>query len=154
MTVDKQEIAKEIEEIVSRETRAWDTQDVELLLSIFHPDMVWPWPPNPQAHDPATWEIPMGRFNYERWKQDYQDMFDTHKLAHNKRAIRRIEVSDEGDGAFAVLDIDTLWVDSDGSPNHWLGRVCKVYTRVDSKWKLIMHTGVLDYSLVSKDWSI
>ena len=29
-----------IREVVERETRAWDTQDVELLLSIFHPDMV------------------------------------------------------------------------------------------------------------------
>jgi hypothetical protein len=33
---------EEIEEIVNRETRAWDTQDVDLMLSIFHPDMVWP----------------------------------------------------------------------------------------------------------------
>ena len=31
---------KEIEEIVNRETVAWDTKDVELLLSLFHPDMV------------------------------------------------------------------------------------------------------------------
>ncbi len=37
-------IKQEIEEIVNRETRAWDTQDVELLMTIFHPDMVWPWP--------------------------------------------------------------------------------------------------------------
>ena len=36
----------EINEIVDRETRAWDTQDVELLLSVLHPDMVWPWPPD------------------------------------------------------------------------------------------------------------
>ncbi len=35
-------IRKEIEEIVNRETKAWDTQDVETLLTIFHPDMVWP----------------------------------------------------------------------------------------------------------------
>ena len=35
---------REVQEIVDRETRAWDTQDVELLLGILHPDMVWPWP--------------------------------------------------------------------------------------------------------------
>jgi hypothetical protein len=30
----------EIKEIVDRETRAWDTKNVDLLISIFHPDMV------------------------------------------------------------------------------------------------------------------
>ena len=30
----------EIEEIVNRETRAWDTRDVDLLMSVLHPDMV------------------------------------------------------------------------------------------------------------------
>jgi hypothetical protein len=32
-----------IANLVNSETKAWDTQDVELLLSILHPDMVWPW---------------------------------------------------------------------------------------------------------------
>jgi hypothetical protein len=32
----------EIQEIVDRETEAWDTQDVTLLLFVFHPHMVWP----------------------------------------------------------------------------------------------------------------
>jgi ketosteroid isomerase-like protein len=54
-------------------------------------------------------------------------------------------VSEQGDGAFAVVDIDTLWVDSKGEKNHWKGRVCKVYTKIDREWKLIMHTGVLEY---------
>jgi hypothetical protein len=36
----KDETRKEIKEIVNRETRAWDTKDVELLMTIFHPDMV------------------------------------------------------------------------------------------------------------------
>jgi hypothetical protein len=31
-----------IKELVDRQTRAWDTKDVKLLLTIFHPDMVWP----------------------------------------------------------------------------------------------------------------
>ncbi len=33
----------EIIEIVNRETKAWDTKDVNMLLSVFHKDMVWPW---------------------------------------------------------------------------------------------------------------
>ena len=32
-------------EIINTETEAFDTKNIELLLSIFHPDMVWPWPP-------------------------------------------------------------------------------------------------------------
>ena len=53
----------EIEEIVDRETRAWDRQDVELLLSVFHHQMVWPWPPEPTSHDPIGWVMPFGRFD-------------------------------------------------------------------------------------------
>jgi hypothetical protein len=47
----------EIREIVDRETRGWDTQDVGLLLSVFHPDMVWPWPNSPTSHDPMEWRL-------------------------------------------------------------------------------------------------
>jgi ketosteroid isomerase-like protein len=136
----------EIEEMVHRETRAWDTQDAELLVSIMHPDMVWPWPKTPQSHDPADWVLEWGRYDYDRWRSGWQRLFDTHTLAHNRREIRKIEISKEGDGAFAVVDIDTLWVDAEGRHNHWKGRVCKVYTRVGGEWKMIMHTGVLEYA--------
>ena len=136
----------EIREIVDRETRAWNTKDVELLLTVFHPDMVWPWPPNADAHDPIEWVLEQGRFNRERWRRGWQDLFDTHRLARNERVLRKVVLSREGDGAFAVVDIDTLWVDAAGHENRWKGRVCKVYTRIGDQWKLIMHTGVLDYS--------
>ncbi len=141
-------IEKEIEEIISRETKAWDTQDANLLVTVFHPDMVWPWPPHPKAHNPMGWIFVQGRFNHERWKKGWQELFDTHSLVHNKRKIKKIVVSEQGDGAFAVVDIDTLWVDSRGQKNHWKGRTCKVYTKIDSEWKLIMHTGVLDYKKI------
>ncbi|MCU1309260.1 MAG: hypothetical protein JWO20_385 [Candidatus Angelobacter sp.] len=45
----------QIEEIVNRETRAWDTKDVALLMTIFHPDMVWPFPRTAQSHDLMDW---------------------------------------------------------------------------------------------------
>ncbi|HWQ03701.1 MAG TPA: nuclear transport factor 2 family protein [Candidatus Nitrosotenuis sp.] len=134
-----------IEEIVNRETRAWDTQDVDLLLSVFHPDMVWPWPPTAHHHDPADWVFVMGRFHRERWRAIWQQLFDTHKLVHNQRSIRKIVVSKEGDGAFAVVDIDTLWQDASGNQSHWKGRVCKVYSLCGQEWKMTMHTGVLQY---------
>ena len=55
-----------IQEIVDRETRAWDTKDVPLLLSVFHPDMVWAWPPHAMAHDPVEWRLSIGRFDAQR----------------------------------------------------------------------------------------
>jgi ketosteroid isomerase-like protein len=37
-------VRAQIKEMVDRETRAWDTKDATLLMTIFHPDMVWPFP--------------------------------------------------------------------------------------------------------------
>jgi ketosteroid isomerase-like protein len=135
----------EVREIVRRETRAWDTKDVKLLLTIFHPDMVWPWPPDARSHDPATWVFWAGRYNYERWRANWQDLFDTHELVHNRREIVKIVLTEQGDGAFAVVDVDTLWRDREGRDFHWQGRACKVYAKVGGEWKMTMHTGLLDY---------
>ena len=138
-----------IEELVHHETRAWDTQDVDLLLSILHPDMVWPWPPDASAHDPIDWVLEWGRYDGDRWRRKWQELFDTHDLVHNRRILRRIEVAAEGDGGFAVVDVDTLWRRRvDGARNHWSGRACKIYTRLPgAEWKLIAHIGLLDYAL-------
>lgn len=138
-------VVAEIEEIVNRETRAWDTRDAGLLLSVFHPDMVWPWPPDARAHDPLDWVFVAGRYNHERWSRDWQTLFDTHELVHNRRVIRKVVVTAEGDGALAVVDVDTLWRDSSGRDFHWKGRACKVYSKVGDEWKMTMHTGLLDY---------
>jgi ketosteroid isomerase-like protein len=135
----------EIVEMVNRETRAWDTQDADLLISLFHPDMVWPWPKSPSSHDPMDWELVMGKFDKDRWSKEWQKLFDNFSLVHNKREIKKIELSVEKDGAMAVVDIDTLWMDKEGTQNHWKGRVCKVYAKVDGEWKMTMHTGVLEY---------
>jgi len=40
---------------VDLETEAWNTKNPDLFLSMVHPDMVWPWPPTADAHDPADW---------------------------------------------------------------------------------------------------
>ena len=139
-------IESEIREIVNRETRAWDTQDVRLLLSVFHPDMVWPWPPTSSHHDPVDWVFWAGRYDYERWSRNWQQLFDTHELVHNRREIKKVVVTPEEDGAFAVVDVDTLWRDSEGREQHWKGRACKVYSKVGGGWKMTMHTGLLDYA--------
>lgn len=140
------EIEKQIQEIVDRETNAWDTQDVDLLLSIFHEDMVWPWPEKNTDHDPMKWVMFLGRFDYARWKEIYTKFFKQYRLVHNRRETKKVTVSDQHDAALAVVDIDTLWVDREtGEKNHWMGRTCKVYSFVGSEWKMIMHTGVLQY---------
>lgn len=137
---------REIIEIINRETTAWDTQDVELFLSIFHKDMVWPWPVNNSDHDPFKWELYLGKFNYSRWKKIYMKFFKEHKLIHNNRKIVKITISDEKDAAFAIVDIDTLWENKNTKEkNHWIGRVSKTYARINEEWKMTMHTGVLKY---------
>ena len=139
-------VRAEIEEIVHRETRAWDTRDVELLLSVFHHHMVWPWPPEPTSHDPIEWIMPFGRFDEQRWRENWEELFVTHDLVHNRRTIVRIEISPEENGAFAVVDVDTLWRSHGGGESHWLGRACKIYTKVGpSTWKMISQVGLLLY---------
>jgi len=139
-------IESEIQAIVDRETAAWDNLDADELVSIFHPDAVWPWPPSATTHDPAQWVFPMGRFDRERWRAGWVELFKDHELVHNRRRTIRIEVSAEGDGAFAVVDVDTLWRHrKTGFRFHWQGRACKGYTKCDDRWLLIFHTGLLDY---------
>ena len=87
----------------------------------------------------------LGRFDAERWRRGWRELFETHELIHNKRKIVKIVVSREKDGAFAVVDVDTLWRDGSGRDFHWKGRACKIYTKAGGEWKLIAHTGLLDY---------
>jgi ketosteroid isomerase-like protein len=137
---------EEIREIVDRETRAWDTQDVDLLLSVFHPDMVWPWPSRYDAHDPAEWRLVLGRFDDARWRRHYEQLFAEWELVHNRRRLVKTELSEQEDGAFAVVDIDTMWRrQGDSEEMRWRGRVCKVYSLVAGEWKMTMHTGALTY---------
>jgi len=136
----------ELRAMVDRETAAWDRQDAEALVDLFHPDMVWPWPPDSHAHDPETWVFPQGRFDRERWKAGWEDLFRTHALVHNERRTVRILVSEQSDGGFAVVDVDTLWRRrSDGMDFHWKGRAGKGYTKVGGRWLLIFHSGLLEY---------
>lgn len=140
------EIERQIEEMVHRETRAWDEQDVSALLDLFHPDMVWAWPPDPEAHDPVEWVFVLGRYDRDRWGGIWGELFASYELVRNRREIRRIQVTEEGDGALAVVDIDTRWRHrSSGTEERWTGRTCKVYTKLASGWKIVSHFGVLEY---------
>ena len=141
------DIEKQIQLLVDLETEAWNNKDAETLVSLFHPDMVWMWPKDEFAHDPTNWVFPLGRYNKERWKESWNEIFRTHELIHNKRKTIKIVVSEQRDGAFAVVDVDTLWRNIDtGKLDHWKGRACKGYTKVGDKWFLIYHTGLLNYS--------
>jgi ketosteroid isomerase-like protein len=86
-------IETEIQALVDKETAAWTDRDADTLVSLFHPDAVWPWPPTSAAHDPMEWVMPLGRFNRERWKRSWEALFATHDLVHNVRTTRRIVVS-------------------------------------------------------------
>ena len=55
----------------------------------------------------------------------------------------KIVVSEQGYGAFTVVDVDTLWRNRrSGRDFHWKGRACKGYTRVGGEWKLILPTPI------------
>jgi ketosteroid isomerase-like protein len=142
-----QEIEHEINVLIDLETKGWETKNPDLFLSIIHPDMAWPWPPTTDAHDPLHWVFVMGRFDRERWRRNWQELFDSHDLVHNKRNTVKIEISQEGDAALAVVDIDTLWQHKiTKKDSHWKGRVCKVYTRLATgEWKFYFQTGALNY---------
>jgi ketosteroid isomerase-like protein len=86
-----------------------------------------------------------GRYNPERWGRGWQELFDTHELVRNEREIRKIDASEEGNGAFAVVDIDTVWRDPEGNESRWKGRVCRVSSKFSGEWKMTMHTEVLEY---------
>ena len=124
-------IVKKIQEMVDLETQGWDTKNPDPFLSMIHPDMAWPWPPTADAHDPIDWVFVMGRFDRERWRKNWQELFDSNELVHNHRDTVKIEISHEQDAAFAVVDIDTLW-------RH------KV-TKEESHWKFYYQTGVLHF---------
>jgi ketosteroid isomerase-like protein len=143
-------VKQQIQALVDLETRGWDTKNPDLFLSMIHPDMAWPWPPTSSAHDPVDWVFILGRFNRERWRKNWQDLFDSHDLVHNRRDTVKIEVSAEQDAAFAVVDIDTFWRHKETKENsHWLGRVCKIYTKMpDGEWKMIFQTGALDFAKI------
>lgn len=137
---------RSIREMVDRETEAWNDQSVDGLLELFHPDMVWPWPPTAHDHDPRTWVLELGRFDRERWGRQWQELFDTHELVHNRRETLEIEVTDENDGGFVVVDVDTLWRHREtGEEFHWEGRATKVYALVDGDWKMTAHWGLLGF---------
>lgn len=140
-------LEKEIQEIIDRETTAWDTKSIPLLLSIFHPDMVWVWPTDSKNHDPMTWTSMHGKFDHERWTASYKEWFSTFVLVKNQRMTQKIFITKQGDGAFAVVDVDTLWKTPSGEESHWLGRTCKTYTKTAQGWKMISQVGVLDYKI-------
>ncbi|MFD1568159.1 DUF4440 domain-containing protein [Halolamina litorea] len=138
--------AAAIRAAVDRETTAWDERDVETLLDLFHRDMVWAWPPTAYDHDPEEWDLEFGRYDRERWRENWQTLFDTHELAHNDRETRRVAVDDGGTGGFAVVDIDTRWIDeASGEVFHWKGRTTKLYALVDAGWKMTAQWGALAF---------
>jgi hypothetical protein len=141
-------VEQHIQAQVDLETEGWNTKNPDLFLSIIHPDMVWAWPPSNKVHDPAEWVFVMGRFNREKWRKIWMELFTTHDLVRNVRHTKKIIITDEEDGALSVVDIDTLWRHKEtGVESHWKGRVSKAYSKLSNgEWKLISHSGVLDYS--------
>ena len=107
--------------------------------------MVWVWPTDSKNLDPISWELPQGRFNYTRFSKVYLDWFEKFELITNVRNTQKILISREGDAAFAVVDIDTLWRSETGEKSHWIGRTGKSYVKMLDGWKMINQVGVFSF---------
>lgn len=134
-------VVEEIEEIVRREGTAWGTGDIDLLLTVFHDDMVWLWPQTGGSHDPLNWLIEVGGFDRERWREGWGEMFEG-GVTRNEREIRKVVVSPEGDAAVAIVDVDVEWLNVESEPVSWSGRVSKVYSKIGDQWKMVTHNGL------------
>ena len=71
---------EEVRALVDREAAAWNARDADTLVSLFHPDTVWPWPPNSAAHDRMQWVMPLG------------DLIGSAGEVHGKRFLRQTEL--------------------------------------------------------------
>lgn len=70
----------------------------------------------------------------------------TSMLFYNRRETVKVVVSKEGDGGFALVDVDTIWRNlATDQLIHRKGRLCKIYTRVKGDWLFHFQTGLLDY---------
>ena len=93
-------------------------KECDSFLSIIHPAMVWPWPPHSDAPDAVEWVFEFGRFDRERWRKNWNSLFDDYDLIHNNHKTVKIEVP--------------------GEDFPWKGRVCKIYTKMpNGDWKII-----------------
>lgn len=131
---------QEIRAMIDRETQAWTDRDADLLMTLFHPAMVWSWPQTNDSLDPLAWDVEVSLFS-SGWLEGWRELFAC-DLIRNSREIRRIVVSPERDAAWAVVDVDTAWRDAAGKAAGWKGRACKSYARVGGDWKMIAHVGL------------
>lgn len=129
-----------IEEIVHLETRAWDEGDVDLLLSLFHPDLIWIWPTDGHAGDLLASKLQVSKFDAERWQAGWSSILGN-ELLLNKRHILSVTASPAGDSAVAIVDVETSWRTAAGQAG-WSGRATKCYVRVGDSWKMIAHIGL------------
>jgi ketosteroid isomerase-like protein len=129
-----------IEEMVHREAQAWDERDVDLLLSTFHPDLVWVWPADGEAGDLTATKLQVSRFDPDRWHQGWSRIF-SNELLVNRRRVLSVTPSPEGDSGVAIVDVETFWRTPQGQAG-WRGRATKCYVRVGDGWKLMTQIGL------------
>lgn len=137
---------EEIFELVEQEYAALAAGDVGALLAVFHPDMVLVRPRDKDAHNPADWECPDGRFDEARWGKTFGDFFAGHSLIRCEKQVVKTAATPGQDGGFAVVDIDILWRERDtGEEQRWLGRLCKTYVETQRGVQMIAQVGPLDF---------
>jgi hypothetical protein len=84
---------REFQAMVDRETAAWDRQDAEALVELFHPDMVWP--PLLSAQSLAGL-ISVGQFPKLTWSADLDWQFDVRVQDVLVACDQRVGFADHG----------------------------------------------------------
>lgn len=138
---DESNSRQHIMEVLERESRAWSARDVDGLLSVFHPDAVWPFLFNRLNPSPMVWRLTLDRFDSSAWGTYFQRIFEECAITKNVREVKSISFSTRGDQAIAVLDIDTAWLRRDGEPMRWVGRVAKVFSIMGTEWRIMTQYG-------------
>ena len=129
-----------IENVIHRETQAWDEGDVDLLFGIFHPELVWIWPPTGFVGDLLGSKLQVSRFDPDHWRAGWSSIF-SNELLRNERQIRKVTPSPRGDAAVAVVEVAASWRTAQGAAG-WSGLATKCYVRVGGGWKMITHIGL------------
>ena len=94
----------EIQAMVDRETAAWDARDAEALVALFHPDMVWPWPPDAGSHDSGHLGVPAGSLRSRPLESGVGGPVQHATTSSTTGGARSgSSCPDEGDGGFAVV---------------------------------------------------
>lgn len=125
--------------LVDREPSAWAAKDVEALVDLYHPEMVWTTLTEDEGKV-GLGSLMLSGLDADRWRAAWKRHFATHDLVHHEQETCEVHVAEDGSGGFAIVERDALWREKrSGEVERWNGRALKIYTREGSGWRMRAH---------------